>query len=96
MWGGDAATGRVTSPAFTLDGTLMLKLGGGSDATKLRVELWVDDKIVGTAAAPAEGGNTLQVVTIEPGEARGAQAKLVLVDDSPTGHLDVDDVWIVR
>jgi len=96
MWGGDAATGRVTSPAFALDGTLMLKLGGGSDATKLRVELWVDDKIVGTAAAPAEGGNTLQVVTIEPGEARGAQAKLVLVDDSPTGHLDVDDVWIVR
>jgi hypothetical protein len=95
MWGGDAAIGRVTSPVFTLDGNVVLKLGGTSDATKLRVELWVDDEIVSTAAAPAPGGDTLQTVTIDPGAARGAQATLVFVDDSPTGHLDVDDVWIV-
>ena len=28
------------------------------------------------------------------GRAQGKQATLVLVDDSPTGHLDVDDVWL--
>jgi hypothetical protein len=95
MWGGDAATGRVTSPPFTLDGDVVLKLGGTHDATKLRVELWVDDKIVGTAAAPAPGGDTLQPVTIDPGAARGARGTLVFVDDSPNGHLDVDDVWLV-
>jgi len=44
MNGGDAATGRVTSPMFTLDGArLTLRLGGGTDATKLRAELWVDE-----------------------------------------------------
>jgi hypothetical protein len=95
MWGGDAATGRVTSPAFTLDGDVVMKLGGTHDATTLRVELWVDDRIVGTAAAPAPGADTLQPVTIDPGAARGARGKLVFVDDSPNGHLDVDDVWLV-
>ena len=39
----------------------------------------------------------LKRVTLPIGTgARGKQAKLVLVDDSTTGHLDVDDVWIWR
>lgn len=95
MWGGDAAIGRVTSPPFAFDGPLVMKLGGTSDATKLRVEVWVDDKIVGTAAVAPPGGTTMQTVTIDPGAAKGSQAKLVLVDESPTGHLDIDDVWLV-
>src|SRR5262249_23617666 len=42
MHGGDASMGRMTSPSFTIDGArITMKLGGGSDATKLRVELWV-------------------------------------------------------
>ena len=94
MHGGDVATGRVTSPSFTLDGKLTIKLGGGTDATKLRVELWVGGAIVATAAVPTPGGETLHTVTIDPGPNRGAPATLVLVDDSPTGHLDVDDVWL--
>jgi hypothetical protein len=94
MHGGDVATGRVTSPGFTLDGTLSIKLGGGTDATKLRVELWVGGAIIATAAVPPPGGETLRTVTIDPGPSRGAQATLVFVDDSPAGHLDVDDVWL--
>ncbi|HTR55744.1 MAG TPA: hypothetical protein VMJ10_33940 [Kofleriaceae bacterium] len=96
MHGGDAATGRVTSPAFTLDGArLTLHLGGGTDATKLRAELWVDGALVRTAGVPAPGGDTLREVRWDLGDdLRGKQATLVLVDDSPTGHLDCDDVWL--
>jgi hypothetical protein len=93
---GDVATGRLTSAEFPLDGaSLTMMLGGGTDATKLRVELWVDNVIAKTASVPLPGGDTLQRVTLELGDdLRGKQAKLVLVDDSPTGHLEVDDIWL--
>ena len=95
MHGGDAAIGRVTSPPFALGGRLTMKLGGGADATRLRVELWVGAQIVGTASVAPPGGGTLQTVTLETAAFRGPhQGRLVLVDDSPTGHLDVDDVWV--
>jgi hypothetical protein len=92
---GDAAIGRITSPMFVIEGVkLTLHLGGGTDKTKLRAELWVDDVIARTASVPEPGGDTLRTVSIDVTELRGKQAKLVLVDDSPTGHLDVDDVWM--
>lgn len=95
MNGGDVATGRATSPIFALDGArLTLRLGGGTDATKLRVELWVDDKPARTATVPEPGGDSLRGVTIEVGDLHGKLAKLVLVDDAPTGHLNIDDVWL--
>ena len=95
MNGGDAATGRVTSPMFALDGArLTLRLGGGTDATKLRAELWVDDAIARTASVPRPGGDSLRSVTIELGALRGKLAKLVLVDDAAAAHLNIDDVWL--
>jgi hypothetical protein len=95
MHDGDAATGRVTSPSFTLDGEkLSLSLGGTSDATHLRVELWVDRELMRTAAAPLPGGDTLRPQTLDISDLRGKQATLVLVDDSPRGHMDIDDVWL--
>jgi len=95
MHGGDVAVGRMTSAAFPITGARMtLALGGGTDATKLRVEMWVEDTIVRTASVPGTGGDTLQPVTWNVAELVGKQATLVLVDDSPTGHLDVDDVWM--
>jgi len=93
--GGDAGIGRVTSPPFALDGArLTMSLGGGTDATKLRVELWVDKMIVRTASVPSLGGDVLHEVSMDVVPWQGQQATLVLVDDSPTGHLDVDDVWL--
>ncbi|HEY1555264.1 MAG TPA: hypothetical protein VGF94_10570 [Kofleriaceae bacterium] len=95
MHGGDAATGRVQSPPFALDGVrLVLHLGGGSDSTKLRAELWVDKALVRTAGVPAPGGDTLREVRWDLADLRGQRATLVLVDDSPAGHLDCDDVWL--
>jgi hypothetical protein len=93
--GGDVATGRMTSPSFPIKGAkISLKLGGLSDTTKLRVELWVDGGIVKTAAVPLPGGDTLRTVTWDVTELSGKDGTLVLVDDSTEGHLDVDDVWI--
>ncbi len=95
MHGGDVTTGRMTSPTFPIDGArITLALGGGTDATKLRVELWVDGAIVRTASVPAPGGDTLRTVTWNVAELDGKQATLVLVDDAPNGHLDIDDVWM--
>jgi hypothetical protein len=95
MQGGEAGIGRVTSPPFALDGArLTIKLGGSTDATKLRVELWVDDQIARTASVPSLGGDVLHDVSIDLAGVSGTTGKLVLVDDSPTGHLDVDDVWL--
>ena len=94
---GETASGRMTSPVFTLDGAkLTMKLGGGTDATKLRVELRSaeDDHVLATASVPEPGGDTLRTVTIELAAFQGAHAKLVLIDDSPRDHLDVDDIWL--
>ncbi len=94
---GDASIGRATSPPFELTGKLALKIGGTSDPSKLRVELWSDQKLVATVAP--RGGDTLRTLTLDPGDAliaAKAQATLVLVDDSTTGHLVVDDVWIAK
>ena len=80
---------------FQLDATrLTVRLGGGTDATRLRVELWVGNTIIATASVPEPGGDTLhEVALVIPPEQRGREGRLVLVDDSLTGHLDVDDVW---
>ncbi len=95
MHGGDTATGHVTSPPFAITGPrITMALGGATDASKLRVEMWVDGKLVRTASVPEPGGEALKVVTWNVAELAGAQATLVLVDDSMSGHLDVDDVWI--
>jgi hypothetical protein len=95
MNGGDDEIGRVTSPMFTLDGArLTMQLGGGTDASKLRVELWVDDAIANIASVPSPGGDSLRSVAIEVGNLRGKRARLVLVDDTRAAHLNLDDVWL--
>jgi hypothetical protein len=95
MHGGDAATGRMTSPSFAIDGARMtMKLGGGTDATKLRVELWVEGAIARTTSVPEPGGETLRTVTWNVEELRGKRGTLVLVDDGTRAgaHFDIDDV----
>jgi hypothetical protein len=95
MAGGDAATGRLTSPRFALDGArLTLRLGGAADPIRLRAELWIDDALARTASVPDPSGESLRTVTIDLGGLRGKLARLVLVDDAPDTHLNVDDVWL--
>jgi hypothetical protein len=96
MHDGDDATGRITTAPFPLEATkLTMRLGGGTDATKLRVELWVENANIATASVPEPGGDTLREVTlVVAGEHRGKPATLVFIDDSLNGHLTVDDVWL--
>lgn len=97
MHGGDVATGRLTSPSFPLDGErLTLQVGGGTDATKLRIELWIEGQIVASSGAPSLGGDVLREVSWDVSKHRGKFASLVLVDDATTadGHIVIDDVWI--
>jgi hypothetical protein len=99
MHDGDAATGRLTSPKFVLAGTkLTASLAGGTNSARLRIELWAVDeaKILATESVPEPGGETFHRVTIDISAFAGVTAKLVFVDDSETGHLDVDDVWMWR
>jgi hypothetical protein len=49
---------------------------------------------VRTAGSPPPGGDTLREIRWDVADFRGKLALLVLVDDSPVGHLDCDDVWI--
>lgn len=99
MHDGDASIGRLTSPPFVLAATKMtISLGGGTNSARLRVELWAADepKLLATASVPEPGGETLRRVIIDVAAFTGINAKLVFVDDSETGHLDVDDVWLWR
>ena len=93
MHGGDAAIGRLTSPEFDLAaGNLLLRLGGTGAPDGLRVELTIGGAVARTATPAPASGDGLQLVTLGIGELRGQRARLVLIDESTTGHLDVDDV----
>jgi hypothetical protein len=102
--GGARARGRVTSPEFRVTGArLTLRLGGGADAQRIRAELLAEDAstgpygattVVRTASVLLPGGDTLREVTLDVSNLRGKPARLVLVDDSETSHLVVDDVWL--
>ncbi|HEY4176599.1 MAG TPA: hypothetical protein VGM90_07200 [Kofleriaceae bacterium] len=90
---GDSSEGRLTSPDFLLEGKVTVHMGGTTDP-QLRVELWVEDKIIASARVPSLTGDELRPVTLDPGTNVNAMGHLVFVDDSPTGHMEVDDVWV--
>ncbi|MEJ7597181.1 MAG: hypothetical protein WKG01_04660 [Kofleriaceae bacterium] len=98
MYGGDGTLGRITSAEITLDMVkITAKLGGGADEQRLYVMIVVDDVPVAKVSVPQPGGGTLREVMLEiPETAQGKVARIVLVDESPTGHLVVDDVWAWR
>ncbi|HET9621760.1 MAG TPA: hypothetical protein VFP84_10355 [Kofleriaceae bacterium] len=95
MHGGEAAGGRLTSPEFALDGgQLSLRLGGGDYSSELRVELWVEGAIARTFTVPSPPTEDLRTVKIDIADLRGKLGKLVMIDYSTKGHLNVDDVWL--
>jgi hypothetical protein len=97
MHDGNKSIGRITSPAILLDvPKLTIMLGGGTDTRKLRVELYADDSravlYVGSVKEP--GGDKLERVDLLiPANKRGRTGRIVLIDESTTGHLDIDDLW---
>ncbi len=94
---GDASTGTLTSPAFTIDKKYLdFLIGGGyhpagSDAPTA-VELVVDGKVV--RSATGSNGEALNWSSWDLSDLQGKQAQIKVVDDNTGGwgHLNLDQV----
>jgi arabinofuranosyltransferase len=94
---GDRATGRLVSPPFLIEGDLMLlRVGGGRDAERLRVSLLIDDERAFNATGHDHEVLGRRVWRIEP--FKGRMARLEIVDNATGrwGHILVDEVaqWV--
>lgn len=90
---GDAATGQLMSPEFELVGDeMVLRVGGGLDAERLRVSLWIDGKRVFSETGLESDHLSRRSWSIA--SHRGKRGRIEIVDDStgPWGHLLVDEI----
>jgi fructan beta-fructosidase len=96
--GGDASTGRLTSPPFTIDRrSIHFLIGGGGRAGETCLNLVIDGKVMRTAVGPnTEPGGSER---LEPGgwdvaELAGKTARLEVIDRATGGwgHLNVDHI----
>jgi len=93
--GGGAATGTLTSPAFTISKQYVNFLVGGTTAptaSPTTVNLVVDGAVVRTATG--NGQNTLDWVAWDVGDLLGKSARIEIVDANTTtnGRILVDEV----
>lgn len=90
---GDEAVGQLRSAAFPLVGDLLfLRVAGGRDSSRLRVELRVEDELIGSATG--NGSEIFARHAWNISEYRGRLAVLVIVDDATgdRGHIMVDEI----
>ncbi|MBC9730772.1 glycoside hydrolase family 32 protein [Streptomyces sp. TRM68367] len=94
---GDASTGTLTSPTFTIDKKyLNFLIGGGyhpaSSDAPTAVELIVDGKVV--RSATGSNGEALNWASWDLSDLQGKQAQIKVVDDNTGGwgHLNLDQV----
>lgn len=97
--GGDAATGTITSPPFTIDRNFVhFLIGGGDHALGVEpatsVQLLVDGQPVRTATG--EDSPDLRPVEWDVRDLAGRTAQFQILDDAtgPWGHLMVDQIML--
>jgi levanbiose-producing levanase len=95
--GGDAATGTITSPSFTIDRkNLHFLVGGGNHALGVEPATSVNLLVDGQPVRTATGDNTaaLRSVTWNLDDLQGRTAQLQILDDATGawGHLMLDQV----
>jgi fructan beta-fructosidase len=95
--GGDASTGTLTSPAFTIDKKYLdFLIGGGnhpaSSDAPTAVELVVDGQVV--RSATGTDNEALNWTSWDLSDLQGKQARIQVVDDNTGGwgHLNLDQV----
>jgi len=91
----EASKGRLTSPAFEIDGELLtFKLGGGKMPDSEKLELLVDNQTVRTATGCNSEWLDRRVWNVSA--YRGRTARLVITDASTSswGHVLVDEIEI--
>jgi hypothetical protein len=89
---GDAATGTLTSPLFTIDRRSLALLVGGGTRAATRVELRVDGRPVREASGP--GGDVMVGTVWDVSTFRGRQGQIAIVDEDtgPWGHVLADQI----
>jgi fructan beta-fructosidase len=96
--GGDAATGRLTSPPFKLERKyFQFLIGGGGWEGKTCMNLLVNGKVVRTATGPnvASGGSErLEPAQWDVSDLIGKEVMLEIVDEATGGwgHINVDQI----
>lgn len=96
--GGDAATGKLTSPQFEISrDCISFLIGGGGWPDQTCMNLLVDGKRVRTATGPNQnpgGSEALERVNWNVAEFKGRKAVIEIVDQSTGGwgHINVDHI----
>ncbi len=96
--GGDASTGTLTSPRFTIERDyLNFLIGGGGHAGQTCLNLLLDGKVVRTATGPNTdpgGSEALKAAHWNVKELRGKAVTLQIVDAATGGwgHINVDQI----
>ncbi|RYG38275.1 2,6-beta-D-fructofuranosidase [bacterium] len=97
-WGGDASTGTLTSPSFTVQRKkIKFLVGGGKDSERLRIDLIVDGRAVRTATGPNDkpgGSEALAWGSWDVEDFAGRKATIQIVDNATGGwgHINVDHI----
>lgn len=98
FFNGDASTGTLTSPKFTVDRKyITFLIGGGRDPKKLTLNLIIDDRTVRSSTGSNDqsgGSETLAPDSWDVAEFVGKQAVIRIVDEATGGwgHLNVDHI----
>ena len=98
FYGGDGATGTLTSPTFTIDHKhISFLIGGGGWKEKTCMNLLVDGKVARTATGPnvvPGGSEALDLASWDVSELIGKTAQIQIVDNQKGGwgHINVDQI----
>jgi len=94
---GDNATGKLTSPVFTIERSYMSFLVGGGGHDGLAINLIVDGKTVRTARGPnvvPGGSEQLEWHDWDVNDLNGKEAHIEIIDDvkGGWGHINIDHI----
>jgi len=92
---GDEPTGTLMSSRFLIPESTLSFLLGGTEGPDIQVELWIVGANVPirepVLVAPGTGSETMRRVTWDLREFAGQVGVIRIVDESPFGHINVDD-----
>jgi len=91
--GGDAPTGTLTSPVFTIDKQYIhFLIGGGNLPQRTCINLLIGDQVVRTSTG--RNSERLEWDSWEVSEFQGQAARIQIVDQSSTswGHINIDHI----
>jgi len=100
-FGGDASTGKLTSPVFTIERPYLAFLIGGGGGDGLAMNLLVDGHVVRSAKGPninPGGSELLEWMSWDVAEFQGKEAKIEIIDEvtGGWGHINVDHIVLTN